>query len=283
MINTMLIFKNFKWTKNSIILKKGGKNFLNKISLSIFFVWLIFIASPVKSQDTRAKFIGLEAGINFIDSYLPDRDYIRADQSLYGEGNKSANLNSTMNMSYGGIKTEIQTLNKKFGFFTGIRFTYVYSSLGKKSYWDGNPDYFFMLFQQEGTTTEYLKIKEINQNSFYMGVPVEVRFFPFHQKNFRIFFKTGADINYLLSSKTDVVFYDDAMELYEGPVTKITGSPKSFTSNLYFSAGIKIGKETKPGINIEVCAPSFNLTSNAYNLLTTEVGGGLQLNIQLPF
>ena len=116
-----------------------------------------------------------------------------------------------------------------------------------------------------------------------MGVPIELRFFPFNQEKFRIYFKAAGEFNFLIETEEDVVFYDNAMESYQNEVIEIIGVSSSFYASLYFSAGFSLGKDSKPRVNLEICVPYFFLTTEVSSLVTPQAGGGFQLNIQIPF
>jgi hypothetical protein len=207
---------------------------------------------------------------------------IRAEISSYSAGVSNNNLTSLMNEQFIGIKSEYFSLNDKIGFSGGLRYTRTNSSIGKNNYWLNGNDYFYLLYREEGVTTEYLKIKEISQNTDYIGIPVEVRYFPFRPHLFRFYFKAGANLNYRLNTKTDVVFKDAAMEPYQNEVTALLQEPASFSSSIYGSAGVRIGRASKPALSFEICLPSLSLTSESTGLVNPIFGGGFQLNYQLP-
>ncbi len=256
-----------------------------KIKSIILIIFLYFQINTVWGQQERAKFWGVEAGMNFIICNPPEKDFIRGDISSYGAGKVTDNLEGLLNTGYLGAKTELRSLNNKFGLLGGIRYTRIISSIGKNTYWSETPNFFYLLYRQDGITTEYFKVRELNQTSDYLGVPIELRFFPFNQEKFRIYFKAGAEFNFLLKTKKDVVFYNKAMESYQNEVIEIIGEPNSFYSSLYFSAGFRLGKDSKPGINFEICLPYFFLTTEVSSLVTPQdqQGYGFQLNIQIPF
>ncbi|MCK4662742.1 MAG: hypothetical protein KAT68_07750 [Bacteroidales bacterium] len=255
-----------------------------KISSTLFLVFFLFlITDTLFGQQERYRFIGVESGIDFQDCELPEFEFIRGDISSYGAGNVANDLMWYFQKWYLGIKIEIRSNNNKFGLFSGLRYTKINTSLGKFSNWSSNTDFFYLLYKQEGTTTEYLKIKEINQSSNYLGIPIEIRYLPFKTGLFRLFFKAAAEINYRLNTTSDVVFYNNAMEYYQDDVINKFDEPNNFYSTLYFSVGWKFGKDNKPNINLEASFPSFFLTDNSSGLVKPITGGGFQLNIQIPF
>jgi hypothetical protein len=248
--------------------------------LHLLCLVLIHISSISIKAQGRVKFIGIESGANFIQCENVNKSYIRGDMSAvyYGDG-ISQSIKSEMHKIHLGTTVEVRSLNDKFGFITGLRFTQLNSSISKNT----SPDYFFLLYQQTGTTTEYLRIRKIQQTSAYAGIPIEVRFFPFPRlKKFRIYFMAGTEIGYEFSSRTKVDFYDRAMESYKSGVLKIIGDHDHLYSVFYGGAGFRIGKEGKPGINLGVTAPVVFTNQNS-SLVTPITGGGVNIHFQIPF
>jgi hypothetical protein len=254
-----------------------------KLKLLILSVFLLLFFNPIHAQEASSKYFGIDAGMDFIGCKAPEKDYIRAESFSYMENDATDNLKGLLYKSYFGVKAEFQTKNGKFGILSGIRYNRLNGSIGKDQYWYNSPEFFYLTFYQDASTTEYLKVKEINQKSDYIGIPLELRIYPFNKKKVRIFFKAAAEFNFLMKTNTDVVFINDEMEVYEDDVAKIVGDPQSFYSLFYLSAGLKIGNNSKPGFSLEACLPSFFLTPDALEMLDPTVGIGFQLNFQLPF
>jgi hypothetical protein len=235
------------------------------------------------AQETRLKYIGIEAGMIFIESEMSSMDYVRGDIPSYYGGNLTNSLTSLSYKSFIGIKSEFFSLNDRFGLSGGLRFSRMYSCVGKNDYWTNSTNYFYCLYRQDGVNTEYLKVKEINQTSDYIGIPIEIRYFSAKRPHlFRIYFKIGAEINYLIQTQKDIVFYNNAMNSYKEDLTAKIGQPKTFYSSIYGGGGIRIGKELKPSISIEACMPYLFLTSKSFGLVNPIFGGGFQLNVQIP-
>jgi len=252
------------------------------MKIKFIFILLCLSMGFVSAQEQRQKYIGLETGITFIGNEMKDMDFIRGDIPSYTMGYSTNSLTSLTYRRFIGIKPEIFSLNNKFGIQAGFRFSQIFNSVGKSKYWTNSSDYFYWLYRQEGVNTEYLKVKEVNQTSDYLGIPIEIRYFPIKLDLFQVFIKVGAEINFLLLSKTDIVFHDDAMELYQDDMVKKVGQPNVFSSSIYGAGGIRIGKESKPSISIEACLPYLFLTSESSGLVNPIAGGGFQINLQIP-
>lgn len=251
-----------------------------KIKFLTFFLCLY--TGIASAQETRQTFIGAEAGMAFIESEMPNMDYIRGDISSYSGGYSTNSLTSLTYKSYVGIKPELFSLNNKLGFLGGIRYSRINNSVGKNSYRANSTNYFYCLFRQDGVNTEYLKVKEINQISDYLGIPIEIRYFPFNPHLFRIYFKVGAEINFLLQTQTDIVFNDNAMEIYQKELSAKVGQPETVSFSVYGAGGVRLGRESKPSVSLEVCFPYLFLTPESSGLVNPVFGGGFQVNFQIP-
>jgi hypothetical protein len=247
-----------------------------KIKFAFLFAVQFFYGIVLFAQDTRQKYLGIEGGMNFMDNEMSGIDKIRGEVSSYGMDNSTSTIKSSMHRSFAGIKSEVFSFNKKFGLSGGIRFSYMNSSIGK------DQDFFYWLYQVEGVNTEYLKIKEIDQTTSYLGIPIELRYFPWKPHFFRLFLKVGADLNCRLQSKTDVVFYDDAMNIYQDDVKSFIEQPKSFSSSVSAGGGFRLGGESKPSVSFELNFLDIFLTAETSGMLHPMFGGGFQFNVQLP-
>jgi hypothetical protein len=253
-------------------------------TINIFLVFLLcFYAGFSFAQETRLKYIGVESGVTFISSEMSDIDFVRGEIPSYYGGYKTNTLTSLSNKVYLGIKSEIYSLNSKFGFMGGIRYTRLNNSVGKNNYWTSNTNYFYWMYHQDGVNTEYIKVKEITQISDYVGIPLEVRFSPARKNRLiRVYFKLGAEISYLAHSKTGVVFYNTDMNQYESDLTASIEKPKKISSSLYGGGGLRIGRNPKPTFSLEACLLNVYLTPRSSGLVYPMVGGGFQLNFQIP-
>jgi hypothetical protein len=255
-----------------------------KMKSACFIVLLSFFTVISSAQETRQMYLGIETGMTLIGGKMSDMDFIRGEVSSYPIGSyySTNHLTSLMYQSFVGIKSEFLSLNNKIGFSGGIRFTQAQSSIGKSGYWASSTNYFYLLYKQDGINTEYLKVKEIKQSASYLGIPVEIRYFPFTPHLLRPYFKLGAEIGFLLQSKTEIGFKDDAMEMFQEDVVALIEKPEPISSSFYGSCGIRLGRESKPWVSFEICLPALYITSGSSGLVNPISGGGFQLNAQIP-
>jgi hypothetical protein len=253
----------------------------SKIALLSTFLFLFMYS--MNGQEKRQKTLFIETGMDFISCTAPDKDYIRADVNpdpLYYE---PSYIRALMYKNYVGIKAGVKVMNNMIGLAGGIRFTRMESTIGKDEYWSSRTNYLYMLFQQQNTSTNYLRIKDIDQITDYMGIPVEMRIYPYKYKFVQMYYSIGLDINIRVSNKVNIHFLDASMEKYEDKAAGIIEDPWSVYSTLYVAAGLKIGKENKPNACIEAHAPAFILADFHNSFVTPEFGGGIQLNVCIPF
>ncbi|MFC2104477.1 hypothetical protein ACFLS4_03890 [Bacteroidota bacterium] len=249
-----------------------------------FFVFAIHIYGQEKEKEMPIiKFICIEIGIDFLDSDIPNYDFIRGDISYLGSVSATDYLSGYFQKWYFGLKAEVRSKNNKFGLLGGIRYSSTNSSLGKNTYWESSSDYFFLLLNQEGTTTEFLKIKEVNNSADYIGIPLEIRYFPYKPRAFRLYFKVAAEFNYLLSDKSEVIFENNTMQNYEAEVLDKFDKPDNFYTAVYGAVGWNLNLKNKVYINFEVDVPSIFLADYSSGLIDPIAGGGFQLFVQIPF
>lgn len=254
-----------------------------KIRLFFTMTLLLCIAGRGMSQEARQKYLDVETGLDFLSSNLLFKDNIRGEMPQYYSMDESGrHVSNVYFKDYLGVKAEIFSLNQKLSFSAGLRYTRGHSYLGKNTY-SSSSTFFYLLYRQDGTTTEYLKVRDISQKSDYAGIPLEFRFFAFPLEPFLFYLKAGVEFDFRMQTRTDVKFYDSAMNSYRSDISNLVGTPRSFTSSLYGMVGISWGKPFKPTINIEVSLPTVFLTPETSGLVNPEAGTGIRLTILVPF
>jgi hypothetical protein len=237
----------------------------------------------LKGQEEKRLFLFVEAGIDFISCESPEKDYIRGDIDPYNYGYVTDQLRSLLHTEYLGVKLEYRFLNNLIGTSGGLRYTRMISSIGKTAYWSDTPDFFYVLYKQDGLNTSYAKVREFVQKTDYLGIPLEIRIYPNKDWALNIYYKLGAAINLKIGNKKEVVFYNDEMKPYSDEISRITEDPGPFHASLYVGAGLKLGKLAKPGANLEICFPVGILPSGEPGFVTPEAGGSCKLMIRIPF
>jgi hypothetical protein len=237
---------------------------------------LLFLFSNlnVLSQDSTL-FINLEAGMDGIGSNFVEKDYFREirqrTNGLFGP-----RIVTQINKSFAGIKIEKRTVNTRFGFSAGLRFTRLESSVIKS----GVPNFFYILLRQTGTTTEYLQVRQLTEVADYLGIPLEVSFHVPGSRTFRFYVMAGLEWSYRLRRKTDVLFSSPGMESYESDVARIIGEPDPYYAAMYARAGLIIGKR-KPIFSYGVTLPVV-ITNTVSAVNKPVAGAGFQIQFYLP-
>jgi len=235
-----------------------------------------------KKQDKKLKFIYLETGIDFISCDQPDKDYIRADVDPYYYDFVSDHIRSLLYNTYIGVKFEYRMVKNLLGLSGGLRYNRMVSSIGKTAYWTDSPDFFYVNFWNDATSSEYAKVLEINQKSDYIGIPVELRIYPYKDYPVNVYFKAGGSFNLLAGSKTDLVFKDETMNPYERNVASVIEEPSSYFASFHLGVGLKVGKLTKPGFILEASIPVGIVTPDKATFVTPQGGVGFQFMVRIP-
>lgn len=234
---------------------------------SKFFItiFILLISSNIISQEVVKKkhpwFIGVEAGIYIRNQNIPKIDKIRSSgteyQPYYDYYSKDYLYhNSTKAIYYFGIKPEYQ-ISDRFSIASGIRFSFFEDII--------KSDRSFFLWEAPGNTNNinYLRVANIRQTVYNVGIPLEIRFYPKkHDNTVRQYFVLGAMFNLAAFTDTDVNFANSAMAKYEQDIKNQLNKPNNFSTYYYLGIGLKIGKMNNPFGNIEFHFPMLSARGN---------------------
>ena len=243
---------------------------------------LSFAFSPARSQELKNFTLGFELGSEFVTGQLNKNWNVRKNVGSYYYDYDYGNAFGTdMTISSVGIKPEFSFFKNRIGISSGLLYTQISSSLGKYSS-DINP--FFYLLNNGGTTnTEYFKVKNIQDDNDYLGIPLEVTLLPFQLEYIGFYLKAGVELNFRFHNKTDIQFYNASMEPYEQDIIRNTGiTTNSIYSSFYSSVGMRFGKEDKIKYNLEILFPSTFLTTNNSALIVPDFYTGFKLSVLFP-
>lgn len=253
-----------------------------------FIVLLLGIISVrTYGQEEREKkfYLGFEGGTTTAINPEPgDQWQIRrtVGSSYYDYGySHGGGLTSVMSMARFAIKPRFQLMKGFVSISSGVRFTRINSNLIKGE--EDDNDFFFLLYNQAGDDTEYLKVKEINQDNDYLTIPLEVSFMPFRYEYMNFYVKLGVESGFLLDSSTDIRFLNAAMEPNQQSVfDKVGVTPNSRFTNLYSTIGCQLGGPNRVKYHLEVYLPSEILSTGNSSLITPGSVSGVQLSIEIP-
>ena len=227
--------------------------------------------------------LGVEAGVDFLNGTMNKPPQIRESRSYYSDGDYDFHCGFVLpsyNQSffYVGVKPEY-SLSKRFVVSSGLRF-FAYKSVLKS-----DKDYFLWKISEENLNTNYVKIENISQKNYCVGIPLEIRFFP-NEKDYpvRVYFVFGTALNFVVSSKEEVVFANPLMEKYSSDVLSQVGDPIFFHGLLYAGVGLKFGRMGHPFGRIELHIPSLAYGKNdSKNFVDmSSFGVGLQTCLLIP-
>jgi hypothetical protein len=225
--------------------------------------------------------IGFEVGADSYFSDIKKPALLREFNSGLGEGNGVfyTDADQTFSSTGLGIKPEFFFGKNRWGISTGLRFSRYLTTL------EPYHDLFYWMVGQEDLLTDYLTIRKFSQKSYYLGVPLEMRFFANRRDlPFQIYFKIGSTFNYRLSTNNEVVF-KEAMDKYASAVDREIGEPDRFHVFVYPAFGFKIGRFRtgySPWFNLEFHVPGMLLQSNVSSFSKSKMGLGASLTVQIP-
>jgi hypothetical protein len=251
------------------------------IILGIIFFYVVF---PLKAQEKHNIKLGFFVGIDGVSgthkkpsqlreySYLPYDDYFYCGV-LTGE--------KWITIKRAGVNAEYFVFRNRLGISGGLQFSQHYSKFKT------NRNYFFWELGHEGLATDYLRIQNIKQNLYYLGVPLGFRFLLRKtEKPFQFYTKIGIDLDYRVGTDNEITFQDKAMDKYAETVGNQVKSPSPFSAYLYPAIGFKFGKfregTMRPWFNLEFRIPGVMLNDNISSFVRPEVGLGFQFSIQVP-
>jgi|WetSurMetagenome_2_1015567.scaffolds.fasta_scaffold00134_4 hypothetical protein len=230
----------------------------------------------VSAQDKAPVCIGFESGFSSFENNMRDLSMIREYSADFGYNDYADVSLGTYELYYAGLKME-KPITNRLSISSGLRYTRTRAVLKPEN---GNTMY--LLLSSEGSTTEYLRASSINENSDYLGIPFEGRFYTSAYHFVRFYLKAGAVLNYRIKSDYHIDFTDSSMSQYETRLTTKLGEPDSFNAVIFGGGGIRLGRLNGPSMNIEALYPSFVLTPNSSRLTTPIAGGGVMITLQFP-
>ncbi len=242
----------------------------------LLIVSLLFSSAVVSAQKgAGSPKIIIESGLEVFGIKPVDRPYIRDDYPA--QGSRSGGIGGTFLTVFAGVKTEWMTQSERFGFSAGLRYTLLGSTIGKRSF--PYHDYFYFLHRESGTTTEYLTIRMLYEESHYIGIPLEVRFYPAADRNARWYFNAGGELARRVATNLEANFRSASMMIFNENVAEIVGSANDWYTWIYIGGGVRAGRDRQWtfGLNIPVI-----LSENASSLNTPRPAIGLHLQYAIP-
>ena len=261
---------------------------MQKYSFSLYLLILaVFLNSELsaqqndKSEKEKNRLWGVEFGVDGFFATVPDYDFIRGDILPYYYSNVSEAIKGTAYRWFAGVKTELKNKHDVWGYSIGLRYSRLISSLGKESYFSSPSEFFYFLDNQDGLSTNYLRVKEINRNLDYIGVPIEIRRIRPYPETAKLYLKLGVDFQFLINQNKEVLFYNNSLKNSNDLVLSKFDNPAKFFSTIYLAFGVNF--DIVPNLDFELILPHAVLTPDNTNLISIHSGIGAKLGISLPY
>ena len=257
------------------------------VLLSLICLFLSQIRAQEEITVTMPRLrLGIEAGANIFIGERNKPAMIRENKTYYNDYSDDDYYCGFVPESQGfsffylGIKPEY-SVSKGFVVAMGARFSFNQFIL------DSDKEYFLWKISEDGTNTNYVRINEISQRNYYVGIPMEMKIFPPKVDYFvRHYFVFGAVLNFLVASDNNVSFQETAMKKYTSDVLEHIGKPGDFHGQLYIGFGLKIGKTNYPFGNFEFHFPVCMIANDRPNAFVKKedspIGCGVKAILQIP-
>jgi hypothetical protein len=239
--------------------------------------------SIAQAQELRRFNLGVDVGTSTYCTDLRENQAIRATSSVtLFDPNGSYELETTTNRHYYGLKAEFISSNGYIGLSTGLRYTQIKSTLKREDWLEYGKTKFYVLYSQNGATTEYAQVEKIKQQADYLGIPLDFRLYTMRPRFFRLFLNLGFDFSVKVADKTRIDFLNTVMNPYEDQVGKALGTPATFLATFNPGLGFKLGSNDGINVSFQVNLPSYITSTKASTLATSGLGIGAQFSIYYP-
>ena len=187
-----------------------------KVLLVLFFFPFVLLAQKVETFEYQRFRLGIEMGVGFLDGTTVAPSAVRENQSYYYDDYYQhdyyycgyVNDYQITPHYYVGVKPEFSVING-ISFAGGLRFWYSNSKL------NSDQDYFLWKVSENGLMTNFVRVQDVKQNSFYIGIPVEMTVYTYNKDIIvRHYFRCGVNFNFFLASKTTPYFENAKMNKY---------------------------------------------------------------------
>jgi hypothetical protein len=242
---------------------------------------VLFSGIGITSQ-AQSLGISVEGSFQAFASEIKEDSDIRVDpmQSFQGYPTFDAYSTTSSNVmsSGGGVLVERFSPNEHWSLATGLQYRVISTHISA-----AETQYFFYRYAQEGLDTRYLRINSITQNISCIGIPLQIRFFPFGGRRARFYAKVSLENNFNVSASGHVRFFQAEMDPYEKQVQQSFEQPLSYNAIMSLAGGVRFHGQGKFAGGFEVIGPTGFLTPNAIGMVSPTVGMGLQFNVVYLF
>jgi len=248
-------------------------------TIMLMFAGEVIAEKPKRHHNLKLTFNG-GASFYFPDTEKPER--LRQFNTTTDAYSGTAPQYLTVSRAFFSSTVDYYIVHNRLGLSTGVIVSRLHTN------YKTNKGFFYWDFASNGTTTDFLRIRDFSQNTYYAGVPIEAKFFPRRSERImNLYFKLGYSLNFRIGSDFAVTFNNSAMDKYREGVKKQLPVANSVFSNLYGCMGFKIGKLNAkfPQVNVEFRALDLVLSRNFAFFVPnpdSTAGIGFQLSVQFP-
>ncbi len=248
----------------------------------VFLLWLTAYQGKGQQKVFSNFLIGIESGVGHLNGKMNERWDIRQDLGDYNYDRYTNNGSIFADMYHFniGIKGEYSFFNKKLSVLSGVKYKQIYNGLITN-----NNKFFYLRYKQDNTTTEFIRIRDLNEYNHYIAVPLEIKYMPFKVfKRIGIYGKVGIELGALLQSRKEINFHSEAMKQYEDEIfnTVVKDEVNKLLASYYAMFGVSFFLKNKTVFNIDILLPSGLWSKNNSSLIDPSFYGGVQFAIQVP-
>jgi len=201
------------------------------------------------------------------NSSVADDDWCRFDIYDY---------DSRINNFYIGVKPEFAIFNK-LSVDAGLRFTYTQSD-----YDNDDRRFSYWLVEQNEDKTSLIRVRDIEQKSYWIGIPIDIRFVPCDLDQTSVYIKAGCAMNMRVATHNNVKTYSRDMKHYEKTIEKQIENPNNFALPIWMGVGIQFGRDG--AFCIEMTFPYIVEFAKMSSLCEADhTAFGMQFTYRLPY
>ncbi|MGC3977337.1 MAG: outer membrane beta-barrel protein [Paludibacteraceae bacterium] len=198
----------------------------------------------------------------------------------YENNSSQGSVSTSSSVFYLTVKPEYR-FSDKFSVASGLRFTKFGSNFNGNG---ASGKYFFLRMKNtDDTRTDYYRIKSINEQNSYLGIPLEAKYMLFSWGDFRFYGKVGYEFGYLLHKKLNITFQQQEMQQYEQDIFNNIGlKPNNFYSSIGGAFGVNYQTKNNWHLNVDLFMGSGLLTHNNTTLINLKSMSGVQFSVMMP-
>lgn len=225
----------------------------------------LFLISSASAQELIGW--NIEWGVNRRRAHEFKDSHIGVDSDL---GWMFSGSRAKVKTYYAGVKPEF-ALSRKVSVDAGLRISYSHSSV---IYSNSSVNWHM-------DSENYIALSEMNQHSFYMGVPFDLRFMPCDWDDSGPYIKAGFGVNFRLGVKSDLTAKDDEMRCYESRMEKQVEKPDFVAIPMWMGVGGQFGYDN--AFCVELTFPYIMDYSQMSSLVKLSgTGLGIQFMYRIP-